>query len=184
MVAHYFLGIPVPSPIAQPIYQWFTNRREELPFKSTVVPEDYHITLHFLGDVSKEAREVLIESLPPVIREISPFTIKANAFGYFGERNAPRIFWVGVEEQPILAQVHQATGRACQRAGMKLETKPYHPHITLARRWRTEKPFALPSFSTELESKEWSWEVQQVVLFQSHLDRVPKYEAIHTVSLG
>jgi RNA 2',3'-cyclic 3'-phosphodiesterase len=184
LAAHYFLAIPVPAHVAQPIYHWLTQRKEELSFKSIVVPEDYHITLHFLGDMSLEARKDLISSLPAALKEVSPFTLRASTFGYFGERSSPRIFWVGVEEQPILTTIHKATGLACQHAGMKLETRPYHPHITLARRWHSNETFELPSFSAEFESKDWSWEAQQVVLFQTHLDKVPKYEAINTISLG
>lgn len=184
MATHYFLAIPVPAYIAQPIYHWISQSRDKLPYKSLVVPEDYHITLHFLGDISIETRERLNASLPSALEDIPPFTLKAESFGYFGDRSAPRIFWVGVEEQPVLTQLQKATGLACQRAGLEIERRPYHPHVTLARRWHSEEPFTLPSFSTELESKEWSWEVQQVVLFQTHLDRVPKYEAINTISLG
>ncbi len=103
--------------------QWQWNARA-----SRVRAERLHLTLHFLGDVPR----ALLPALKPVLRlPFAPFTL---ALG----RGA---VWRGgvavLEPDPVplrLHQLHDALGEALRGLALPIETRPYRPHLTLARR--------------------------------------------------
>lgn len=180
MDTHYFLAVPIPILMAQRLHDWLQSRQEELPFKNRVVPEDYHITLHFLGRADTKSLDQLESGLPTGVEGFSDFFLQATHFGCFGEKQSPRIFWVGTNDEPALQELQKSTGKICEKAGFQLENRPYRPHITMARRWKGEFPFVLPIFHQELEDKDWVWKVDRFSLYRSHMDRIPKYEAVAT----
>ncbi|RXT15297.1 RNA 2',3'-cyclic phosphodiesterase [Ammoniphilus sp. CFH 90114] len=184
MESHYFLALPVPAPLTQPLNEWLLSRRAGLPFKNWVAPEDYHITLHFLGKASVDQRAQIHHDLPSAIEKIPCFTLQATHFGFFGEQQAPRIFWVGLEQEEELNRLQKESGVVCQRAGFTLETRPYRPHITVARRWQGTSTLILPFFDEVGKPSNWTWIADRVVLYQTHLDRTPKYEAIQSYGLN
>ena len=74
---------------------------------------------------------------------------------------------------------------ACEEAGFELETRPFRPHITLARKWIGEEAFqqTLLEIWNELQSEPLAFQANEVVLYQTHLHKTPKYEAIQVFPL-
>lgn len=69
---------------------------------------------------------------------------------------------------------------ACGKAGFQLETRPFRPHITLARKWIGDEPFQtgmLERLWGELQPEPLQFEASEVVLYQTNLNKTPKYEA-------
>lgn len=172
MQPHYFLAIPIPDRLKQQLADGAENRKEQYKFKSWVFPQDYHITLHFLGGISSEQLDGINHVLPGFLKSRSPFELRVTHYGIFGETKAPRVFWAGLEQVPAMYDLQEKMGEALSGVGVEIERRPYSPHITLARRWEGEDPFNLP----ELELAEWTFLVDQVVLYRTHLNRVLKYE--------
>ncbi|WMT42096.1 2'-5' RNA ligase family protein [Paenibacillus sp. D2_2] len=48
-----FIAIPIPSAVKQVIADWCEEQRDQLSFRKWVHQEDYHITVQFLGDTSR-----------------------------------------------------------------------------------------------------------------------------------
>ncbi|MEW9667824.1 RNA 2',3'-cyclic phosphodiesterase [Ammoniphilus sp. 3BR4] len=180
MDIHYFLAVPIPISLAQRLADWLSSRHEELPFKNKVVAEDYHITLHFLGRAEDKSLSQVIAGIPKAKEGISSFSLQATHFGYFGEKQSPRIFWVGTEHERALHELQKATGYVCEQAGFQMENRPYRPHITIARRWQGEFSFVLPDFQQELGDTDLSWKADRFCLYRSHMDRMPKYEVVES----
>ncbi|MCC9021325.1 RNA 2',3'-cyclic phosphodiesterase [Bacillus nakamurai] len=171
---HYFIGIPIPADIAEPI--WEAARKEPvLTFKKWVHPLDYHITLIFLG----AADEARLAGLKPMLADIAalsqPFTVQFQNLEFFGAREQPRVLHLEPERNDYLFDLREKTKQAVQKAGFQVEKRPYHPHMTMARKWSGDEPFP---HHVPFESGRASSTVTRFSLFQTHLDRSPKYEEI------
>lgn len=104
----------------------------ELPVRSGR-PEpvaNLHITLVFIGDVAGDrvsAIEQAVASVPGAAFELS-----LERVGYW-ER--PRILWLGPREVPaVLFSLVRDLRVALETCGIPPETRPYLPHMTLARK--------------------------------------------------
>ncbi|MDR0137973.1 RNA 2',3'-cyclic phosphodiesterase [Metabacillus idriensis] len=180
-MTHFFIGISLQEAAAKSIYDQTSLLREEKLFKSWVHPLDYHLTLAFLGHPSSEnqlnqVKQVLEKNLA----SYQSFDLQITEFQTFGRPQSPRIFWLGIEESEKLAELRSEVYQICQDAGFKLDERPFAPHITVARKWISEKDFLeqlIPS------PEKLSFKVTAVDLFKTKLDEVPKYHSIHNVML-
>ena len=57
MVPHYFVAVTLPRHIKEILSNYKEEMKDELPFRSWVHEEDYHITLSFLGSATEEQLE-------------------------------------------------------------------------------------------------------------------------------
>ena len=89
-----------------------------------------HITLAFAGTVAAEGRHCL-EAAAGDIREAG-FDLCIGRVGYW-ER--PRILWAGPTHiPPELWSLAGALRRTLEVCGIEPESRPYQPHVTLARK--------------------------------------------------
>ncbi|KAA0549042.1 RNA 2',3'-cyclic phosphodiesterase [Bacillus sp. BGMRC 2118] len=183
---HYFLAIPLPTEVKHAFKQWREQNNDHFPFKSWVHHEDYHITLVFLGDTPETKLNTVVKELHEVVKKHGPFKLTLNGLGYFGKKESPRIFWGGITQQETLEHLQRDVCEACEKIGYQLEKRPYRPHITLARRYKEGEgfPFGELDQYLQIDPLTSTFAVQSVVLYQTHLDRSPKYEAIETFQLG
>lgn len=172
---HYFLAVPINKAIKETIHSWRQQHQSAWPFKRWVHKEDYHITLVFLGNATKEQRQELGIRLKEKIVP-KPFELTLSTLGMFGKPDRPRILWVGIEQSKPLYELQNIVAKACHEVGFTLESRAYKPHITIARQWSGHQPFDLPL--TPLTDKVNTWQANEMVLYQTHLQRSPKYEAI------
>jgi 2'-5' RNA ligase len=94
--------------------------------------ENLHITIKFIGAWPEDRLEELKQALagidPP-----PPFAIAIEHFEYFPDPRRPRMFVAGVKAGPELAQLATRSEDALEPLGVAKETRPYNPHLTLAR---------------------------------------------------
>jgi len=96
-------------------------------------PEKFHITLKFLGNVEVEKLQELSHPLSAVTSETAPFRLVYNVVGAFPDLVHPRVIWAGAQENEVLSLLEHNIGFACARLGIPMETRAFHPHITLGR---------------------------------------------------
>jgi 2'-5' RNA ligase len=95
-------------------------------------PEQMHLTLSFLGNVSTEIEEALKKNLQAI--EWKAFFLPLTALGTFPGKGRPSIVWIGVGTgHPHLFQLHKRVQEAALRAGLEPDLRAFHPHVTLAR---------------------------------------------------
>ena len=87
-----------------------------------------HLTLHFIGEA--ETQEVIAALIKVQCPE---FPLKVQGVGKFPPRGAPTVLWAGILADRGLLKLHAAIAAELQAAGFSTETRPYAPHITLAR---------------------------------------------------
>jgi 2'-5' RNA ligase len=93
-------------------------------------PEQWHLTLAFLGEVAEPARADLVERLGRVARRHPPLTLSLGDGGRFGHR----VLWTRVRgDTERLRRLADAVRAAARRARIPVEDRPYRAHLTLAR---------------------------------------------------
>src|SRR5690606_9807878 len=84
-----------------------------------VHPDDYHITLQFIGDVEQELLTRLAAAAEPAFRR-APFRLCPDRPGFFGMQNAPKVLWYGVQgELEELSRLHKELGRRLSPLGFE-----------------------------------------------------------------
>lgn len=184
---HYFLALALPSETKELLYKWREMLEPRLPFKSWVHPEDLHITLAFLGgQASIKQLTAIKKQMPEIAKQHESFTLQLNGLGIFGKSDSPRILWAGVEESELLHVLQKDIYEACIDIGFSLDKRPFTPHITMARKWKAESPFVQTQLKEIVQPKEDKsiFKAEHFVLYQTHLNRSPKYQPLSIFSLS
>jgi 2'-5' RNA ligase len=182
---HFFIAVPIEKAQKDIIHSWLAIKKDYFSFKSWVHQDDYHITLAFLGHVdSIDLLTQLSELLKEKVAKISPFVLSLKGIDVFGKKDSPRIFWAGIEDSSPLHDLQKQVFHVCKESGFNLDSKPFRPHITLARQWKSENPFVRSEeFKQAFQEDGQSFLVKNIHLYRTHLDRVPKYETIDVFPL-
>ena len=130
-----FIGIPLAATTANDLTaavkplqsnRRSTNAPDTLRWSK---PENWHITLQFLGSTTSQQYECVVARL----REPQQTSVSIG-LGTFGIFDRAGVFFVDVRVTPQLLALQKAVTVATAPCGFVPEDRPYHPHITLARR--------------------------------------------------
>lgn len=94
-------------------------------------PENYHVTLRFIGEVPNWRAEEIDHALATL--RAPAFPIQLAGVGTFQKAGKVVSLWVGVDRSPALDHLQAKIETALQRAGLDREPRRFAPHITLAR---------------------------------------------------
>lgn len=92
-------------------------------------PESWHITLQFLGNATPQQFDCLASRLATV--HSAPVPVQLGELGFFHRAG---VFFADVSVTPGLARLQEQVVAATSLCGFVAETRPFHPHITLARK--------------------------------------------------
>jgi len=126
-----FIGIDLDPEVRARISRFLEGVASFAPEARWVRPESLHITLKFIGEQPPERVEAITERLRRV--EGSGFEIRCGGYGFFPTAKAPRVFWIGIQAGPQLAELAERVDVAVAELGIPREDRPYSPHLTLAR---------------------------------------------------
>lgn len=126
-----FIGIDLDSDVRDRISRFLEGVQGFAPESKWVRPESLHITLKFIGEQTPEQVEAIAERLRRI--EGSSFEIRCAGYGFFPTAKVPRVFWIGIEAGPKLADLAERIDVAVAELGIPREDRPYSPHLTLAR---------------------------------------------------
>jgi RNA 2',3'-cyclic 3'-phosphodiesterase len=186
-----FIGVKLPSELRQVVANECSKLSQEYHFAKWTHPEDYHITLQFLGDTPKKKIPDLIMALKQMSEQCRPFKLSLDKWNTFGLPKAPRVLWVGVsgelEELNLLAsRVHTTT----LPLGFSVESREYKPHLTVARKFRGNISFddKLLEKLLKLDGEKRSeifhrdWTIDSFVLYATRMYAIPMYEIIENIT--
>jgi 2'-5' RNA ligase len=122
-----FVGLDLPWELKQQLARLVGG----LPGARWVPPDNYHLTLRFIGEVPPHRAEELDLALSALRGR--GFTLDLAGVGTFAKAGREVSLWVAAERNPKLEQLHAKVETALQRAGMPPEKRRFSPHITLAR---------------------------------------------------
>jgi 2'-5' RNA ligase len=94
--------------------------------------ENLHITCKFIGNWPDEHLPDITAALDTV-SSVGPVSIAISRFGFFPNPHHPHFLFAGVQAAPALAALVTTIDQALLPLGLAPETRPYRPHVTLAR---------------------------------------------------
>jgi 2'-5' RNA ligase len=107
---------------------------------SWVQPGSLHLTIKFLGDMDEQMIDPLREALEQALSPHIAVNVPLERLGAFPRPHSPRVLWVGPSENwergteaRRIAEIHGAIEQTCDGLGFLRETRPFSPHLTLAR---------------------------------------------------
>lgn len=129
-------------------------------------PEQWHITLAFLGEVSAAAESALVTELRRL--RVAPVRLRIDGLGVF-ERAG--ILHAVVDVSPGLEELQHAVAQAAKGSGLPPEERPYCPHITLARSKGRAGSRAIQRLKASLEQQRprAAWTATEFLLYESLL---------------
>src|SRR5579885_1231793 len=149
-------------------------------------PENFHLTLRFLGNqVPLAVVEQMIEGLRPVAAAIAPFMVRARGAGAFPSLHRPRVIWVGLTDGELGAVAQQVEALSV-RCVLEPEPRRFNPHLTIGRvRKPTRNPRMQEALQAAAERDFGSCLITSMALYRSHLSpQGAKYEALATLRFG
>ena len=123
-----FLALDLPSETREGLRPLTSER---LSSAKWVAPEQWHLTLRFLG----EQDEKFASSLRRAINDFRfpAFSLQPRGLGVFPDARRPRVLWVGLEAPSALFTLQKSLEEILGGLGLPTEDKAFHPHLTLAR---------------------------------------------------
>jgi 2'-5' RNA ligase len=126
-----FTAIDLPGEMLGKLAAFLTRVRPLAKLRWTPV-ENLHITTKFIG----EWPEARLDEMKTVLRGVhqpGPVQIAVRGVGWFPDQRRPHVFWAGVHAGEPLAKLASTMEQAVSALGVPAETRPYSPHLTLAR---------------------------------------------------
>jgi 2'-5' RNA ligase len=154
-----------------------------------VDPANMHITLKFLGDISHGMTGRITSAIEEAARETQPFHLEAGGLGVFPNPRRVQVVWVGLGgETDSLNRLQKRIESGLNPLGFKAESRPFTPHLTLARVRERAMPDERQALGQLIESTgftaECKFQVDYVHLMRSQLTREgPIYSRIGSVLL-
>lgn len=103
-------------------------------------PASIHLTIKFLGNMDEQIIDPLLVAVEQTIGSQIAVNVPLERLGVFPRPQSPRVLWVGPSENwergaeaKRIAEIHGAIEQACEELSFLRETRPFSPHLTLAR---------------------------------------------------
>lgn len=152
-----------------------------------VKPENIHLTLKFLGDISENQVDLVKEALQNATEAVDPFQVQVKGLGVFPEPSFIRVIWAGVTEgEEQLKSIRKDLDQSLSKISQSSDNKEYIPHYTIARVKSGKAKDKLNSIIENKSDVEWgSIEADKVELKKSELtSEGPIYSTLEAVSLS
>ncbi|MCG8393241.1 MAG: RNA 2',3'-cyclic phosphodiesterase [Pseudomonadales bacterium] len=147
-----FVGVPVIGALAGQC------KSLSLGLPRAIPRSNLHMTLGFLGEQTPSRVKSLSSALELLCASQSPFELVLQQCEPFPGPEGPFLALVAELSEP-LAHLHGALWACLEEHGVERETRPFRPHITLAR----------PGMGMAAQRGEWRLQVDQICLYQSEL---------------
>ena len=201
-----FIAIDLPDEVRHAVTELQNRLKGKVPPQPMrwVNPQTMHLTLHFLGEVPRQAIADITTALHKAVGKQPAFQLTLTGLGCFPKLqpsrvvhpgrvvHRPRVVWLGVGgDTTRLIQLHSTLGQQlAQHIGFEAESRPYTPHLTLGRVRKGIPPRQLRQLGPIFEQEQThigqvvSFPVSDIYLYQSELTpKGPIYTLLTTVRL-
>jgi 2'-5' RNA ligase len=148
-------------------------------------PEQMHLTLAFLGEQPPEALERMYAAAQPC-GELKPFEATLSGAGAFPDPRRAHVLWLGITDGAN--ELVELATRLCfglRAVGFELETRPFRPHLTVARVKRGCERDAERALRTIAPGEVARFHVGRLLLMKSELSpKGARHEEVRAFPLG
>jgi RNA 2',3'-cyclic 3'-phosphodiesterase len=136
-----FVALEIPETVREKLAALQKRMRVENTGLRWVRPENFHVTLKFIGEVTSDELEGIKSELRGV-RPEGPVRATFRGLGYSWNARRGGVFWATMEVTETMKMLAAQINRRLERLGMAAEEREFLPHLTLA---RFKRPDALPA---------------------------------------
>ena len=159
-----FFGLPWPEEMREELIRR-TKVWEGRAALRTVKPENWHVTLRFLGETAEDRVPALVALMETWSKRRGALTFVDRGWGCFGSHVAPRVVTLALEALPDARRAVETFHKALDSAVFPGDGKVWKPHVTLAY-GRGEFPGAWPE---EVKGGRPPVVLPRIVLYESEL---------------
>jgi 2'-5' RNA ligase len=146
-----------------------------IPGAKWIPPENYHLTLRFIGEIEPWRAEEVDAALAAV--RAPRFDLALAGVGTFEKGGRIQSIHVTAERSEALTRLQTKVETALQRIGLEPERRRFAPHVTLARTERAETHKLVSFLQVHSLFRAPPVEIEHFTLFSSYLGK----EAAHYV---
>ena len=174
-VIRVFIAIDLPSEIQDCLEKVTSQLKGQLGDAPVrwAAPQNIHLTLKFLGDVSITNLDVLTDMLRAEAASQQAMVISVGRLGAYPKTRRPRVIWVGVETPAELMSFQRGIDTCVARVGYSRDRRPFSPHLTIGRVFRNAAPGEIRKIGDVLYSQKIGYlgvaRIRDVHLFRSDL---------------
>ena len=149
-----FVAVDLPDEVERALEEAARTLRDaRIEGLRPVRPEGIHLTLKFLGDVPESQVGEIAQVVSEAVAGHRQFDVSTGGFGAFPNTRRPQVLWVGIEgDVSPLIRLQSDVDAALGVLGFPTGTRPFHPHLTLARLDRRMSAAARQASLDALES--------------------------------
>ncbi len=172
-----FIAIELPDKVKAGLVQLEAQLKlGKPPSVKWVDPSGIHLTLKFLGNIAVDRIPEITKAMEKAAQGIPPFHLEVKGLGAFPNLKRVQVAWVGISgEVDKLGQLQQRIESNLVPLGFTAESRPFTPHLTLARLRDRASPEERQGFgqliaSTRFETV-YTMQVDCINLMRSQLTR-------------
>ncbi len=180
-----FLAIAIPTDVRAAIGRAQSQLQRHAPPGAVrwTRPDQFHVTLKFLGDVPTESIAALEKSAAGVCAQSPALRLSARGIGFFPNERKPRVIWVGADDdRNQLPELFKQLDAALRWLSPAEKPDRFSGHITLGR-FKPGHHATIPNLlerAAVLRGRHFGdWLAAEVELIRSDLSSAG---AMHTVS--
>jgi 2'-5' RNA ligase len=99
-----------------------------------IEPENIHLTLRFLGDLTQKQLKSITEAMPQWVTGVPPFSIAITGLGAFPSPQKPKVIWAGVNDNSgEMSRLAEQIEQGINQCGISKADREFSPHITIGR---------------------------------------------------
>ena len=165
-----FIAIELTPEVRVGVAQHISFLRRELPdVRASFSREDnLHLTLKFLGNVPVADIPKVSDAVERATKSVSPFEIEFSGCGSFPTHGRPSVLWIGAQASSLQI-LHAAIENELAEVGFARESRPFHPHLTVARLRHPQGARQLGELHKSQGFETIAFAVAEVVVFRSEL---------------
>jgi len=163
-----FCAIEIPSHVRELVAAHVRRLRELVPDgrASWTREDNLHLTIKFIGEVEASRAAELSAAAERAVAGVGAFSIVVDRTGVFPRR----VLWIGVTEPTgRLATVQQRLEEECLAVGFLKDSRPFSPHLTLARFRQTKSTRDLETAHLQLQFEPVEVKVNELLVIRSQL---------------
>ncbi|MCX5715275.1 MAG: RNA 2',3'-cyclic phosphodiesterase [Candidatus Omnitrophica bacterium] len=183
-----FIAIPLSNEIKQELSKIQSEFKQTNADVKWVEPENIHLTLKFLGEVTEEFLPKVKDALTKAISGFKSFEISISGIGAFPKLDYPRAIWVGIEKgKDETKSIAEKLEDELEKLGFAREEREFSAHLTIGRVKSSKNKEALKKILLTTAGQQLttdSQKVSSITLYQSKLSpHGPTYATLHEAKL-
>ncbi len=149
-----FCAIELPQTARELVLKHIARLQEAVPDAKASWSRDsnLHLTLKFLGDIPRASVADVSAAASRALAGTSSFSIRLEHTGVFPKPAQARVLWIGLNDfSGKLGELQARLENEIANVGFEKDSRPFHPHLTIARTRQPQSARTLASTHLQLE---------------------------------